>query len=288
MKPPAASPEFFSPRVVEARRFYLDLNPPPSQRLVVVCGGVERVSADYSIHRLSFPFFAIEYVARGQGKLKLRGRKHPLNPGAVFSYGPRVPHQIASHPNDSLLKYFVDFTGTQAGRMLRACQLPPGTIGQVFPPTEMEGIFEELIACGLRRGRHTAVLASKLLECLALKIQDARAPFGSAGTLSFATYQHCRQHIQRHFLRLRTLAQIAAECHVDAAYLCRLFRRYDHQSPYRFLLRLKMNAAAERLQSPGALVKQVAEQIGFTGPFHFSRAFKSVFGVPPETFRRIR
>ena len=83
MKPPAASPEFFSPRVVEARRFYLDLNPPPSQRLVVVCGGVERVSADYSIHRLSFPFFAIEYVARGQGKLKLRGRKHPLNPGAV-------------------------------------------------------------------------------------------------------------------------------------------------------------------------------------------------------------
>ena len=69
---------------------------------------------------------------------------------------------------------------------------------------------------------------------------------------------------------------------MDVAYLCRLFQRYDHQSPYQLLLRLKMNFAAEWLQQPGALVKQVAERAGFTDPFHFSREFKSVFGVAPD------
>ena len=41
----------------------------------------------------------------------------------------------------------------------------------------------------------------------------------------------------------------------------------------------KMDYAAERLQSPGVMVKQVAEETGFTNPFHFSRVFKSVFGL---------
>jgi AraC-like DNA-binding protein len=49
-----------------------------------------------------------------------------------------------------------------------------------------------------------------------------------------------------------------------------------------------MNLAAERLRDPGSLVKQVAAALGFSDPFHFSRAFKSVFGLSPEAFRRLR
>jgi AraC-like DNA-binding protein len=87
---------------------------------------------------------------------------------------------------------------------------------------------------------------------------------------------------------LRTLEQIARECHVNNAYLCRLFRRYDHQSPYRYLLRLKMNHAAERLLQPKAMVKQAAAEAGFADPFHFSRVFTSVFGLSPTAFRGLR
>jgi AraC-like DNA-binding protein len=71
-------------------------------------------------------------------------------------------------------------------------------------------------------------------------------------------------------------------------YLCRLFRRYDNQSPYQYLLRLKMSRAAERLKQPGALVKQVAEEAGYDDPFHFSRVFASVFGLSPTAFRGLR
>ena len=49
-----------------------------------------------------------------------------------------------------------------------------------------------------------------------------------------------------------------------------------------------MNAAADQLAHPGALVKNVAADLGFTNPFHFSRVFKSVFAVSPETFRKMR
>jgi AraC-like DNA-binding protein/quercetin dioxygenase-like cupin family protein len=282
------APEFFSADVAEARRFYLDLNPPNKRQLVVVCGGLEHCKPDYAIHRETFPFYSIEYVARGRGEVKLKGRSFPLQPGRLFSYGPGIPHHIIGDAADPLVKYFVDFVGTQATVLLRSCGLLPGRVSEVFPTNVLQPLFDELIQAGLQVRRESVVLCGKLLECLALRMTGARAPLEGAETLAFTTFQQCRHHIEQHSLRLRTLEQIAGECHVNNAYLCRLFRRYDKQSPYQYLLRLKMNYAAERLQQPGALVKRVAEESGFADPFHFSRVFTSVFGLSPTAFRGLR
>ena len=129
-------------------------------------------------------------------------------------------------------------------------------------------------------------LCAALLEYLILKMLEARVPGQVGQTQAYATYQRCRQHIVDHSERLMSLDNIARECHVDRAYLCRLFRRYDHQTPHQFLMRRKMNLAAERLQAPDLLVKQVAAELGFEDPFHFSRTFKRVFGLSPEAFRQ--
>ena len=281
-------PDFFSPQVAAARRFYLDLNPPKDRPLAVVCGGCEHCAPGYGIHRASFPYYSIEFVARGKGTVKLQGREYPLHAGRVFAYGPGIRQDIAMDPAGPLVKYFVDFAGCQARELLRACRLAPGRAVQVFAPNEVEGVFDELIRNGFKGTRHSPGICVKLLEYLALKIAESLAPLEGVESQAFATYQKCRQHIQEHFQRLRTLEQIARDCHVNAAYLCRLFRRHGHQSPYQYLLRLKMSLAAEQLHQPGALIKQVAEQTGFSDPFHFSRAFKSVFGLPPDAFRRLR
>jgi AraC-like DNA-binding protein len=274
--------------VTTARRFYLDLKPDGHRQLSVVCGGLEYCTPHYAINRKTFPFYSIEYVARGAGSVKLRGKAYPLRPGTIFSYGPNKPHEISGDPISPLVKYFVDFSGEKAPGLLHFCKLPPGSVAQVFPPNTLASLFDELIETGLRLGRGNADLSAKLLECLTFKIAAANAPIKGVETLAFATYQQGRQYIERNFLTLRTLEQIAVECHTDKAYLCRLFRRYDQHSPYQYLLRLKMNHAAGRLQQSGVLVKQVAEEVGFADPFHFSRVFNSILGISPTAFRGLR
>lgn len=285
---PLAGPEFFSRQVQAARRFFLDLNPQRTRPVAVVCGGLERTTADYRINRQTFPLYSIEYVVGGRGQLKLGNEQHELKTGRVFSYGPGVAHEIDCDQRDPLVKYFLDFSGPAARNCLKSAGLPPGSVVQVFPPLELQGLFEELVRCGLKGTRLSAALCDKLLQCLILKIQDSHGPAEGPEQLAFSTYQHCRQYIQQHFHRLKSLEQVSAECRVNNAYLCRLFGRYDHQSPYQYLLRLKMARAAEQLREPGTLVKQVAEDAGFSDPFHFSRAFKRVFGVSPKAFRGIR
>ena len=254
----------------------------------MVCGGYECCTSDYAIHRTDFPYCSIELVARGKGALVLAGQSVALLPGTVFAYGPGVSQDITSDPEDPLVKYFVDFTGRRARQLLDDYCLAPGTSGRVFAPGEVQDVFDKLIENGLKGTRFSGPLCAAIVEYLILKIAESLVTWEASQTPAFATYQRCRQYIQAHFRRLRALEQIARQCHVDPAYLCRLFRRYDHQTPYQYLMRLKMNLAAQRLQSPGTLVKQVSAELGFDDPFHFSRAFKSVFGLSPEVFRRLR
>ena len=149
---PGVMPDFFSMHVSEARRFYLDLNPSRARPLVVVCGGVEQSTPAYSIQRGTFPFYSLEYVARGEGEVVLNGRRYPLQAGSVFSYGPGVPHRITGSAHHPLIKYFVDFSGRRAAQLLASCGLTAGRISQVFPPQALASLFEEMIEGGIRLG----------------------------------------------------------------------------------------------------------------------------------------
>jgi AraC-like DNA-binding protein len=282
------APEFFSLQVSSARRFYLNLQPSRGTKLAVVCGGVEQCASDYEIRRETFPFYSIEYVARGEGWLTLGKRRYDLKPGTIFCYAPDIRQHIRSNPQKPMLKYFIDFAGTQSNQTLKNAGLAPGKVSKVFPPNEIQTLFDELIHSGQRGSQHSPELCLRLLGCLSLKLLDVSAPVAADESAAFVTYHNCRQFILENFQRVQTLSQAAHECHVDAAYLCRLFRRFDHQTPYLFLTRLKMNEAAGLLQQPGALVKNVAADLGFANPFHFSRVFKSVMGISPEKFRKMR
>lgn len=284
----ANEPTFFSTQVAKARRFYFDLNPKPKGSIRIVACGLEHCTANYRIERETFPFYSLEYVARGRGKLRLRDQHLELHPGMLLAYGPGITHHIIADPVSPPVKYFVNFTGVDSANLFDVCGVPMGRASEVHPPNALQTLFNELIEAGLgaRRGRDE--LCHKLLECLAWKIASARAPLKGSETQAFATYQQCREYIEIHFRRIKTLEELAMNCHVNGAYLCRLFRRYDHQSPYQLLLRLKMQLAAERLQQPESMVKQVAEELHFADAFHFSRVFKSVFGVAPNEFRSLR
>jgi AraC-like DNA-binding protein len=280
-----SQPAYFSRQVKYVRSFYLDLAPPPDAPLTVVSGGFERCHPDYVIDRASFQYLGLEFVASGTGSLSLAGQEATLSPGLVFCYGPGVPHRIVADREDPPSKYFVDFAGTDAIERLRECRLAPGALCHVVNPVDVQRVFDDLIHDGSRGGAMATQLCSSRLQYLMLRIAASLSPGNEDHTAAFSTYMRCRRHIEDHHVRLMQLQEIAQECGVSEAYLCRLFQRYDRQTPYQFLTRLKMNRAAKLLEDPGRLVKQIASDLSYRDAFHFSRAFKNVFGVSPRGFR---
>jgi len=166
--------------------------------------------------------------------------------------------------------------------LLRECQLLPGTVRQAMHPEQLQQIFDDLVAHGLSDHAHRTRMCQIALQYLILKIADDARPHDAADTAATATYQRCRQFIEENYLRVHTLGEVAAGCHVDRAYLCRLFKRFRRQTPFEYLQNLKMNRAVELLQNGGRSVKQAAQELGFGDPYNFSRAFKRIFGISPQ------
>ena len=281
---PEKRPSFVSTQVAEARRYYLDLQPKLTREITVVCGGAERVRPDYVIQRRTFPYFAVEFVAEGEGSLTLAGKNYRLRPGVVFAYGPGVPHTIRTEADRPMLKYYVDFVGRRAKELLERGAVQPGRLAQVSTPGEIREIFEALQRNGAGESPFGPALCAALIPVLLLKISERAVSSSAADPRALDTYQRARALIDERFLEFKTLDEAARAAGVNLSYLCRLFQRFDHQTPYRHLLHLKMNRAAQLLLDRGMLVKEAAAELGFSDPFNFSRAFRSVFGLSPEKF----
>src|SRR5437899_1963248 len=69
--------------------------------------------------------------------------------------------------------------------------------------------------------------------------------------------------------------------------LARQFRIMFGTSPYRYLLMRRLDFARERIHQKRPLV-EVACDAGFADQAHFTRAFKSAFGLTPARYRTLR
>jgi AraC-like DNA-binding protein len=286
--PPVHRPAFFSRQTAEAARFYRGAGETARTGLIVISGGRERCAKNYLVRRRGFPFFGIEMVASGRGTLRLGAARHPLTAGVIFNYGPDVAHEIASDPRQPMVKYFVDFTGPRAPGLLRTAGFPSGSVTQTTRPAELLGLLDPLVAAGVRGGPGGDAVATLYLEIFLLRLAETAVAPGAADTRAFQTFLRCRSAIEEHAGQIRTLDEAARHGHIDPAYLCRLFRRFERMSPGRFLLRQRMQQAAHLLHERGWMVKQVAAELGFDDPYHFSRVFKRVHGVAPTHYAASR
>lgn len=275
--------EFISNQVSSGDYYYLNLTPEKGEKETVVCGGREQCSPDYLVERDGFKFYSIEFVSTGKGTLTLRGESFPLRPGTLFFYGPDLSHKIETDPNAPMLKHFVDFTGSGLYGLVRRTGLfhAPLYTSNIL---RIRSIFETLLQTGTTESRHRNELCLLLLKQLILCTDETAMPQQEAFSPAWQTYLRCRQHIEQRFPALGNIGQAARECHLDKAYLCRLFQRYTNETPLQLLTRLKMGRAADLLSKQNLLIKQVAEEIGYADPYHFSRVFKRVYGISPEAF----
>lgn len=290
--PPNVRARFLANRVVGKSYIFPNLVPARTATWTLTLAGREECAPDYFNYRNSYPFYVVEYVAEGRGTVQIgRGRRHIICPGSVFTYAPDMKCQIRTDPEAPLIKFFFALSGTKVTDRLREARLPPGTVRRFRAPAEVLSIAYDVIHEGQRPGAHAAEICLKLVEILLLKTADSVASRGNMAARderARANFLRCRALIDTHAADFKTLEDVAEAAHLDSASICRLFQRFEGTSPYQYLLRRKMNLAAEFLIDTGGLVKNAAESVGFADPYHFARCFKAIHGVPPSEVRQFR
>ena len=285
--------EHFSNQVKDARQVFMGF---PSEKLSqpsVVSVGFEKCLPDFKIERESYPqigksnpnnqFTTIEFITAGTGELKFSDSSFQLSAGSIFSYKIGTYHRITSSSDDPMVKYFIVLAHSPTFKINTLTENKIN-FNRISHHVEIIELFE-LILGNANSGTTNGILICNLLaHSLVLKISELTHSSEEKQARSWDTYNRILLYLRKNYFRIKTIEELASEVNVDPAYLSRVFRRFHNETPYRFLIRLKMGHAASLLLSSRRLVKDIAFELGFENPFHFSRTFKSVYGVSPENF----
>ncbi len=83
-----------------------------------------------------------------------------------------------------------------------------------------------------------------------------------------------------------TVKDMADFCNLNQNYLAKIFKETLHQTPQQFLIYYRMNKAAELLRYTNIPISELSRQVGYQSQLNFSRAFKNLYGVSPQNWRK--
>jgi AraC family transcriptional regulator len=207
-----------------------------------------------------------------------------LGAGSCFLYAPGMCWAMEATGGEVIRKHFVLFDGRGVSALLRASGMRGGDCFELEALATTTALYEAVRREAMRRNERRAAVCLALLKALLLQAGASRRK-EDGDSLPHRRFEKILELMEMDFLELRTAEEVAQRADVEVSYLCRLFKRYHDSSPYRHLQRLKMNHALALLAKPGMTVNRVADLLGYESPFHFSRVFKSVHGLPPKHFR---
>jgi AraC family transcriptional regulator len=95
-------------------------------------------------------------------------------------------------------------------------------------------------------------------------------------------------YIDSHITDRVLVADLCGLVHLSKAHFSRAFRRTFGQSPHAFVIRRRVELAAQYMLQTEAPLSHIAQQCGFTDQPHLSKTFRRVTGHTPAAWRRAR
>ncbi len=100
--------------------------------------------------------------------------------------------------------------------------------------------------------------------------------------------EQIRQYIEKTYFDNITLTSLAAENHMDASYLSRVFSQKYGETIIAFLTRVRMERAVELMKDPDKKLETISFLVGYDDYNYFSRVFRKKMGISPSEYRAQR
>ena len=120
-----------------------------------------------------------------------------------------------------------------------------------------------------------------------LQEEDARTPAAGPEAAQIHAVQKICTEIRARPEKLYTIEKLAASMHYSPDHFTRLFKKFTGKTPRDFIVQTRIEAAKSLLLLSEFSISEVAEQLGYSDLFHFSRQFKEKCGCSPNTYRKM-
>ena len=240
----------------------------------------------YMITRPLSRIWVLEYILSGKGTVEVTDhakRTYEPKAGDVYLLPPGKRHHYYADAQEPWEKIFVNFSGTVADGLAQAY----GIDETVYFPmaSETEDLFREMDELLNEEGLEEAQVARRM----ELLIHDV---FRSLGRRQAVQRQESEEietvikYLDAHVDSLVSIGELSDLIYRSPDYLIKHFKAEVGVTPYRYLMKRKIQVAEKLLKDTALPVGEIAARLGYEDAHYFSGLFKKEKGVSPITYRR--
>lgn len=231
------------------------------------------------------------YTDSGSCLVRFPGGEWMAGPGDVFLYQPGTPqdygqHEATGHWKQAWIHWI---PRPEVRRWFTWPELSPG-LSHLFLPKDCRRKFikELSLANSVRRSnlpRYEALaynaVERAVLFCCQVNPREEN-PF------QHPRIQEAADAMVSHLTERESLETIATRFGFSRSRFAALFRRQLGQAPAQFLETQRLVQVRHLLSYTNQTLTQIADQVGFSSPFHLSLRFKKHYGQSPREYRQTR
>lgn len=227
--------------------------------------------------------YILLYCTEGRGTVLVDGKEYLLGPNQAFCIPHFKRHCYYASQEDPWSILWVHFKGENTVCFpLDECGIV--TFASRNAPERMHFLFDSLFR--VLEGNYTLgnfIYISQVLSMILAEVYYRE---------KIHTTQEQNKHVTdvirymyKHLYENLTLEKIVEEFDLSKSYLNAIFQKYTQHAPMDFFINLKMKRACRMLRTTDFYVYEVAQKMGYTDQYYFSRIFKKIVGMSPKEYK---
>lgn len=254
--------------------------------------GWERCAPSHSYGPAARNHFLFHYVISGTGTLMAEDssgntQTYQVKSGQGFMI---FPNQINTYIADKHLPWeytWLEFDGLRVKEAIGIAGLSPNSpIYHAHSRDLRETMMNEMLYIAQHGNMPPLHLIGHLylfLDAFTRSIASMRISKG--GRLRDFYIHEAITFIEQNFQNDISVEDIADTCGLNRSYFGKIFKDAVGKTTQEFLMSYRMTKACELLKLTQLSVGDIGKAVGYDNPLHFSRAFKTVYGISPREWR---
>ena len=242
-------------------------------------------------------FHIVQYTEKTpETNMRINDKKIMIKPGSIVMLPPDVPHSFQSTGNDAYYSEITFSMATTDGEYLSTCKF--ADLFKIWSGIEYQHIDyvftpSEILRHALQR--HFQIVGQKLqndssnlfptISAIAEMLLFLMGHMTGIEPDADSRLVRARNYIENNYLKRLSLKSIAKHAGMSHEHFCKQFKREFGLPPLQYRQQLRINAAIQLLSVSELQVTEIAERLGFSDIYAFSRAFKNHTGTSPARFR---
>ena len=211
----------------------------------------------------------IHYVVSGCGIFKIGDKTYQVKAGEMFVIPPYVETYYEADDATPWNYIWIGFTATGdiTENLLDVIKCP-----------EAEKIFISMKNCKSFSNGRSAYLSARLWDLFALLLEG--------GNKKYDYVEKAIEFMHSNYMHDITVEKIAQYLNLDRTYFSVIFKKKTGLSPKQYLLSYRMNIAASLIIKKHIAIYVVANSVGYSDLYTFSKMFKRHFGISPSNYAK--